>query len=817
MNTSEINVPQQNIQKWQRIVDLLAEIMQVPSALVMKVEPPEITVFVSSHSQGNPYEQNERACLNSGFYCETVMNTRQPLLVPNALEDGAWKSNPDVKLGMISYLGFPICWPNRDIFGTLCVLDNKENAYNEMYQKLLLEFRDVIEADLERLFTLDSRLTEVTEARLMESERSRSTLLSILEDSKLMEQELRRNAAEFQRVLTSVSDHLWSAEFDIQGNWTYHYFSPVVEKITGRPPEFFMEGPERWASTIHPEDKPRLLQAFERMQTGMSVHEEEEYRILLPDGMVRWIRDSATVTPLEQGRFRIDGVVSDITERKKADAVQSALYRIAEKTSSVQDMQEFYSAIHEIVGELMYARNFYIALYDPATEIISFPYFVDVVDTVPKPQKTGKGLTGYVIRTGEPLLAPPEKFQQLLEEGLIEAIGAPSIDWLGVPLRSGRETFGVLAVQSYTEKVRFREKEKNLLTFVSQHIATALERKRSGQVLRDSENRYRTLFEESKDVVYVSTPDGEFLDVNQAGVELFGYSSKEELLQVNIPHDLYFNPKGYETFQRVMKEQGYVKDFELELKKKDGEKLIILETSTAVRDQEGAFVMYRGIMRDITRVKDLLQQLLQSQKMETVGQLAGGVAHDFNNILMAITSYCELLGMKLTPEDTSQHYVEEALKAAERGASLTRRLLAFSRKQVLIPKVIDLNKTLADMHNMLKRLIGEDVILILRTEPQLGFAKADPSQIEQIIMNLSVNARDAMPQGGQMIIETLNTEMDRVFVREHLGARQGKYVMLRMIDTGCGMDEETVSHVFEPFFSTKAREQDWDYPLFMES
>jgi PAS domain-containing protein len=157
--STQRQVPSEIVQKWQEIVDLLAEIMHVPSALVMRVEPPNIKVFVSSKSEGNPYEPDEVASLNTGLYCETVMKTRQPLLVPDALQDEEWKSNPDIKLGMISYLGFPVSWPDGEIFGTICVLDNKKNEYGELYRKFLLQYRDVLQADLRSLATVHAELT----------------------------------------------------------------------------------------------------------------------------------------------------------------------------------------------------------------------------------------------------------------------------------------------------------------------------------------------------------------------------------------------------------------------------------------------------------------------------------------------------------------------------------------------------------------------------------------------------------------------------------------------------------------------------------
>ncbi|MGH9945533.1 MAG: ATP-binding protein, partial [Pyrinomonadaceae bacterium] len=210
-----------------------------------------------------------------------------------------------------------------------------------------------------------------------------------------------------------------------------------------------------------------------------------------------------------------------------------------------------------------------------------------------------------------------------------------------------------------------------------------------------------------------------------------------------------------------------------------------------------------GVARDVTERKGLEEQLRQAQKMEAVGRLAGGVAHDFNNLLTAITGYSDLSLRRLADNPAVRRNLEEVKKAAERAAGLTRQLLAFSRKQVLQPKVIVLNDVIHDMNKMLQRLIGEDVELRAELDPRLGRVKADPGQIEQVIMNLSVNARDAMPLGGRLTIATANATLTAEDARRHHYVQPGAYVLLSITDTGCGMDEETRKHIFEPFFTTK--------------
>jgi PAS domain S-box-containing protein len=226
-------------------------------------------------------------------------------------------------------------------------------------------------------------------------------------------------------------------------------------------------------------------------------------------------------------------------------------------------------------------------------------------------------------------------------------------------------------------------------------------------------------------------------------------------------------------------------------------------TATPLYNSGSAVLGCVEVLRDITERKQAEEQLRQAHKMEAIGQLAGGVAHDFNNLLMAIIGYSELLLARLREGDRLRRHVQEIKKAGERAAALTRQLLAFSRRQVLVPQVLDLNSVVSNVQKMLRRMIGEDIDLLTVPAPDLGQVRADPGQVEQVIMNLAVNARDAMPEGGKLTLETTNVALDESYTRNHIDVLPGRYVMLAVRDTGSGMDAETLSHIFEPFFTTK--------------
>ena len=331
------------------------------------------------------------------------------------------------------------------------------------------------------------------------------------------------------------------------------------------------------------------------------------------------------------------------------------------------------------------------------------------------------------------------------------------------------------------------------------------ERRKAEEELRQSEERFRLTVGQVHDyAIYMLDPQGRVATWNAGAERTKGYAAAEILgRHFSCFHTLEDIAVGRpEWVLRTAEYKGHALDEGWRVRK-DGSRFWAEAVLTAIRDERGQLRGFAEVTHDLTNRKQLEQQLLQSQKVEAIGRLAGGVAHDFNNILTAMIGYCQLTLDELKDDHPARANVVEIAAAAERAAALTRQLLAFSRKQTLQPKVLDLNAVVGDMDKMLRRLIGEDIELVTKLTPGIGSVKADPGQLEQVILNLAVNARDAMPSGGRLILETANTTLDEHYAQHHQEVKPGDYVVLAVTDTGSGMTDEVKSRLFEPFFTTK--------------
>jgi len=388
-----------------------------------------------------------------------------------------------------------------------------------------------------------------------------------------------------------------------------------------------------------------------------------------------------------------------------------------------------------------------------------------------------------------------EGFRELpLRLGLRACWSTPILSSDGLPL-------GIIGV-AYTQPHTPTKREIDVVERASFLAKIAIERRRTDEALVTSHDRYQELFENANDIVYTHDLAGTITSLNHAGELLMG-RRREEVVGVKMRD---FVAPEHRALLREMTERkigGETKTtYELEIVSKDGSHCL-LEVSTRLIFQSGKPVAVQGIGRDVTERRRLESHLRQSQKMEAIGRLAGGISHDFNNLLTVITGYSQWLLDEIPHNSPLAENAAEILMASNRAAALTNQLLAFSRNQVIHPIVLDLNSLVTRVDQMLRRLIGEDIELIVSTSPDLALVRADPVQIEQVILNLGINARDAMPDGGKLTIATSTAQIDEKSARDVPGCIPGDYILLAVSDTGCGIEEKIKPYIFEPFFTTK--------------
>jgi two-component system, cell cycle sensor histidine kinase and response regulator CckA len=588
--------------------------------------------------------------------------------------------------------------------------------------------------------------------------------------------------------------------FESTPNGKFLTVNPAMARIAG------FSSPAEMIASIHDIGKQLYVEPEVRKEVIRELEEKGvlngfECRMYRKDGSIIWI--SMNVRALRDASGRIvshDGTAEDITGRKVADLRRQVTTEIIHAVSVTDNLDDLLRVIHGALNKALDAENCFVALHDPASRMFHFPFFRDKFDPPPPPQELGRGCAPYVFRTGHAELISPQRLSQLEELGEVKLEGTPSRSWLGVPLRTPAETIGVLVVQSYDRDNAYTKDDLEFLSSVGGQIAFAIERKRAEARVRESEARLRVLIEQLPAVVWTVDMNLRFTSALGAGLARLGLKPDQVVGMLLSEYfqtaDPAFPPIS--AHRRAVAGERVTFHFDW----KDGAYACHVEPlRDATGDVRGAICM----ALDVTDRKRLEEQFRQAQKMEAVGRLAGGIAHDFNNLLMVIQGYADLMAERLSAGDSLRRSAEQIQTAAQRASSLTQQLLAFSRKQMLAPKVLNVHSVVSDMEQILRRLIGEDVELHASTEADLWLVKADRSQIEQVIMNLAVNARDAMPRGGRLTIETANVELDETCAQPPAVVTPGKHVMLAVTDNGLGMDAATKAHIFEPFFTTKEK------------
>jgi len=905
------------------------------------------------------------------------------------------------------------------------------------------------EKAVEKFIRLDGRVIDVEVVSVPVTFNGKKSVQVVVRDITLhkeMEERLKTSEAYYKQVVEKSPNGI--AMMDPQGTITFG--SPKMYEIFRIPPETIVIGSsfKQWIDPSELDTARVRLGTMLRSGTGMSPH---VYKLTRFDGSPFW--GELTSSPMFDDHGAVENIMvvfRDVTDEKRVEQARDAVYRISEEAQTAKHLDDLYRSIHRIISEFMPAQNFFIAMYNPAAGVIDFPYSRDEKDGDWSPIKPDKSLTGYVLKTGKPILVTPEVFDELIRTGEVELYGARGVDWMGVPLKTMQnETIGVMVVQTYTDMVRLTEADMNALVFVSTQVANAIERKKTEQILRESEHSYVGLFNSVTDAIYIqdstgrfidvnngveqmygytrqeiigktpeflsaqgkndlpkimglvgktyatgepqqfefwgkrkngeifpkdvvtnkgkyfgqeviittardvterkraehalekselrygklieslldgvykSTHDGKFIEVNPAMVAMLGYSSREELMAVDIKNSLYFEETDrdnvtiqeleekigvyrlkkkdgsevwvedhgryiYDDAGHIQYHEGILRDVterrraDEELKiaatvyKALGEAIVVTDSSnkivainpafttltgyskeeaigntpsmlrsgthdkefydemwkslndfgvwqgeivnrkkngelfdewlsiSAIYGSHGEVIQYVALFSDITEQKKMQAQLLQSQKLESLGTLAGGIAHDFNNLLAMLLGNAELLKKHIAGDAKLQKYVDQIIDVSHRGVSISKQLLFFSRQSEINLQPISLSHIIEEVKVMLQHFIPKTISVKTDIGVDNGIINGDAGHLHQIILNLCLNAKDAVGEHGTITIS--ERMIDASSLRGKFPTiHQRQYVSVAVSDTGTGIDESTIPKIFDPFFTTKEK------------
>ncbi len=577
-----------------------------------------------------------------------------------------------------------------------------------------------------------------------------------------------------EKQLATTTESLLKAQaIAHMGNWDWNIitneltWTDEICRIFGLNPQTFSSTYSAFLDAVHPDDRQLVEDAVNAALTNPDAVYHIQHRVVRPDGSVRLVEEIGDVMRDDTGNpIRMIGTVQDITERHK---METALRQSEERYRNLIDNSPLGVVILQ-QKQIIYANPTLANILGYTVEELQGKPILNFVH--PDYAETAKMRLGRLMQ-GENALVNAQEEKMVRKDGsnVDVLILGQSVIYEGKP-----------AIQGY--------------------IYDITENKQMRQLLKESEERYRKLIEFLPQAVVVHI-NGKIKYVNPAGLTFIGAETPEEVLDLNLLD--FVHPDDREIIasrlQKLIVDKQATPIVEIRIIRLDGN-IIYTETS-------GHPITYMGkdaglsIITNITERKQLETQLRQSQKMEAIGRLAGGVAHDFNNLLTAIMGYTALLEQQIPTEGAAAHDLHEIKKATNRAADLVRQLLAFSRQQIVQPRLWCLNDSINNIKKMLQRLIGEDIELLTFLPESLGYVKIDPGHVEQIIMNLAINARDAMPSGGKLTVETANVYLNEDYSRRHPEVVPGEYVLLAISDTGIGISPKALEHIFEPFFTTK--------------
>jgi len=631
-------------------------------------------------------------------------------------------------------------------------------------------------------------------------------LRSEIKQRKRAENNLRKSKdslSEAQRIA-----HLGNWEWNIQTNEMY--WSDEIYRIFGSVPQEFAPTYEAFVNFVHPDDREKAKKTIEDAINGKKPY-IIDHRILRPDEEERIVREQAEFTFDEAGRpIQMVGTVQDITDLKRSErrirvslAVEKMLREIDHMIMQRRPMEEIFCVVCRGTLDMGY-RMAWVGLAEPdhtvrlvAHEGFEENYLKEIRirwDDTPE----GRGPTGTAIRTGEPFVMRDIQGDPRFASWRKEAMKRGYRSSASIPFKLNNQVMGTLNVYS-TRPDDFGPEEIKSFLGVAQQVTIAITHRKTSEELERTRERLQAIFDNAMEGIFLVElmPDGDFryAMANAAfgricGIDVIGKTPEE-----SFPPDV---AAAMTANYRQVLAKGRPLMYEVEYGFASGRRCL-WKSMVPLADQK----MIIGIARDITAAKDQERRFQQIQRLESIGRLAGGIAHDFNNLVTVIIGYAQLAAAGLPENSPLIKDLEEIRNAAERASSLIRQLLAFSRRQILQKEAVDLNGIVIGMEKMLRRVIGEHIEIKMSLTEGLQPVMADPGQLEQVIMNLAVNARDAMPGGGMLILETVEVELDRDYAGKHPGVKPGRYAMLAVSDTGCGMSREIQERIFEPFFTTK--------------
>ena len=707
--------------------------------------------------------------------CAVMDTERDPSFEP-------WRE-PALKRGYAAVIGLPLRLAGKAL-GVLAIYSDQAGSFDSSEVELLTEMANNLAFG-------------ITAIRSQEEGR-RATVA------------LREAEEKYRQLVELVPAISYVAEAGAQGRFLY--VSPQVNKILGFRPEDCLSDPWFWWNHLNPEDH-RIAMLEDTWEEGRPF--QVEYRMIRQDGREVWLRDDATIVIDRQtGKRLTRGLLIDITERKRAD-------------EALRRSEENYRMFVAQSSEGIFRQDLDAPLSIDLSEeqlidgIIHGSYMAECNDAMARMYGLNSRQDLLGKRLSELLLADDPHNIELTREYIRNGFRVVERESHEVDVHGNMKVF-------VNNMFGIVENRKLLRTWgiqrdTTERLKSDVARRKAEEARRESEERYRVFVSQSTEGIFRMEYDppvpcdlpiveqlkwglehGYMAECNDAMAKMYGRASAAELTGKRLTEFLVLHDPVTLEFMENFVRSGYrITDQESREIDAQGQRKIFRNTMMGIV-VDGHWVRSWGITRDVTERMQLEEQLRNAQQMEAVGRLAGGVAHDFNNILSIIMGHGELLLRTGEVDERVRNGLEQIRRAAERAASLTQQLLAFGRKQVLQPRMLDLNESVADIQKMLARVIGEDIELVASLHPSLLPVKADPGQIEQVLMNLAINARDAMPQGGRLTMETSNTELTPEQARDR-DLAAGSYVMLKVSDTGHGMDAATRVHIFEPFFTTKPR------------